>query len=115
MIVTRRTLATLLAGLALVLAGAHEAAADRLDDAKAAGWVGERVDGYLGIVDADAPADVKRLVRDINAERRARYESIAERNDTTLEAVERLAGKKLIERAAPGAYVMDSTGRWKRK
>ena len=49
--------------LVLALAAAPVLAAD-LDGAKAAGQVGERVDGYLGLVDANAPADVKALVEE---------------------------------------------------
>ena len=41
------------------------------------GAVGERVDGYLGVVGSSAPADVAQLVEQINAERRAKYADIA--------------------------------------
>lgn len=100
-------------GLAMMIAGgAH---ADALGDARAAGWVGERVDGYLGLVDRAAPGDVKALVADINAKRRAKYQGIADANGTSLRAVEVIVGRKLIERARPGHYVTDASGRWVRK
>ena len=67
-----------ISALVLVLAAAPVLAAD-LDGAKAAGQVGERVDGYLGLVDANAPADVKALVervKDLEAELSRLYETI---------------------------------------
>ncbi len=100
--------------LVLVLAVGPVLAAD-LDGAKAAGYVGERVDGYLGLVDANAPADVKALVEQVNAGRREKYGEIASKRGVPVEAVAAQAGIKLIERAEPGHYVMDSTGSWKRK
>ena len=90
------------------------ALAGPLDDAKAAGLVGERIDGYLGVVDSGAPADVKRLVEQINAERQAKYAEIAKQQGAG-------AGggpdrrQKLIERAGSGEYVMGADGQWRRK
>jgi uncharacterized protein YdbL (DUF1318 family) len=100
--------------LVLVLAAAPVFAAS-LDGAKAAGQVGERLDGYLGLVDQNAPADVKELVERVNAGRRKKYGEIAAKRGAPTEAVAAQAGAKLVERAQPGHYVMDSTGRWKQK
>jgi len=100
--------------LVLVLAAAPVIAAD-LDAAKAAGQVGERVNGYVGLVDASAPGDVKALVEQVNAGRRKKYGEIAAKRGVPIEAVAAQAGAKLIERTPPGYYVMDSTGRWKKK
>jgi hypothetical protein len=97
-------------GFSMMIAGGADAGA--LDDAKAAGFVGERADGYLGVVDGAAPGAVKALAADINAKRRAKYQGIADANGTSLQAVEAIVGNKLIERAQPGQYVMDATGRW---
>lgn len=95
--------------------GVGPALAAPLDDAKAAGLVGERIDGYLGVVDRSAPAEVRRMVEEINAERRARYAEIAERQGAPVEAVAQIAGEKLIQRARSGEYVMGADGRWRRK
>ncbi len=46
------------------------------------------------------------------APRRAKYQGIADANGTSLQAVEAIVGQKLIERAQPGQYVMDASGRW---
>jgi uncharacterized protein len=98
--------------LALAIAPAQAGA---LEDAKAAGLVGERIDGYLGVVGSNAPADVVQLVEQINAERRAKYAEIAQKQGAPVEAVAQIAGKKLIERAGPGEYVMGADGQWQHK
>ena len=104
----------LVGALALVLAAAP-ALANELDAAKAAGQVGERVDGYLGLVDANAPEGVKELVERVNSGRRQKYAEIAAKRNAPVEAVAAQAGAKLTQRAEPGHYVMDASGRWKRK
>jgi len=101
------------AALALLLAPA--AYADALDDAKASGTIGERNDGTLGFVTSDAPAEVKELVRSINAKRKQRYAEIAKKNGTTPEAVAALAGKKAIEKTRPGNYIQTAGGAWAKK
>ncbi|MCH7943719.1 MAG: YdbL family protein [Proteobacteria bacterium] len=98
--------------LALGLGGA--AHAGQLDDAKAAGWVGERLDGYVGVI-AGAPATATALAGTFNAKRRAKYQGIAAANGTSLQAIEILMGEKLIARARPGEIVMDASGQWVRR
>ena len=100
---------------ALALVPLSEARAGPLDDAKARGLVGERADGYVGIVDPSTPANIVALVKDINGKRRAKYQGIAASNNTSLQAVEAVAGEKLMQRARPGEFIMDATGRWRRK
>ena len=84
-----------------------------LDQAKAQGLVGEQANGYLGVVKSGA--GVGALVRDINTKRKAEYQAIAKRNNTTLQAVEALAGKKAIERTPPGQYVKPPSSGWVKK
>jgi uncharacterized protein YdbL (DUF1318 family) len=105
----------LAAGLAVLLCTAGVAVAVELADAKAAGQVGERPDGYLGLVHDDAPAEVKALVDDVNAKRRAEYAKIAAQNDTSVDVVGTLAGRKLVERTEAGRYVMTPAGKWLKK
>lgn len=106
----RPLLAGLLAALALT------AAALGLDEAKARGLVGERPDGYLGIVaPASAGTEVRELVESVNARRRDEYRRIAEANGVSLDVVRQLAGKKAIERTPAGQWVLLPDGRWTRK
>lgn len=86
-----------------------------LDDAKAKGLVGERIDGYIGSVSSNPSAEVSTLVSDINAARKAEYAKIAKRNGQPVSVVEKLAAAKLIERTWTGHYYMDGAGNWERK
>ena len=63
----RAALAVLLLCLALPASLAH---ADALDDARAAGLVGERPDGYVDAVAPNPPANIQQLITEINAQRR---------------------------------------------
>jgi uncharacterized protein YdbL (DUF1318 family) len=85
-----------------------------LDDAKRTGSVGERADGYLGLVQTEAPVDVEALVKEINNKRRVRYQKIAAANDLTLDQVEALAGKKTIEKTPSGGWILTNGG-WRQK
>ena len=95
--------------------GIGPAQAGPLEDAKAEGLVGERIDGYVGVVDSGAPGSVKSLVDQINAEREAKYAEIAKKQGAPVAAVAQIAGTKLIERAPKGEYVMGANGQWQRK
>ena len=99
----------------LIVLGVHAANAATLDGAKSAGQIGESVDGYVHLVDKDAPADVKALVNDVNNKRGAKYESIAKTRGASAEEVAALAGAKLVERTPAGQYVMDSNAKWRKK
>jgi uncharacterized protein YdbL (DUF1318 family) len=98
----------------LLLATAFGVLAAELDQAKRSGLVGERADGYLGLVVTAVPADVAALVSDVNRRRRAEYERIADQNGLARAEVEALAGRKAIERTAPGDWIFTNGG-WKRK
>ena len=87
-------------------AGDAPAQAGALEDAKAAGLVGERIDGYLGVVDSGAPADVEAAGRADQRRAPGQVRRDREKQGAPVEAVAQIAGKKLIERAAPGEYVM---------
>ena len=67
-----------------------------LDQAKNDGLIGERADGYLGVVDANADAAVVALVNDVNAKRKAEYQRIAAKNGLSLEQVQALATSGVI-------------------
>ncbi|MBA3068204.1 MAG: DUF1318 domain-containing protein [Hyphomonas sp.] len=85
-----------------------------IDAAISAGEVGERIDGYLGVV-GTADAAIVRKVQDINNRRRAVYEQAARDNGTTVQIVAQLAGEKQIAKIQPGQYFMDEAGTWQRK
>lgn len=99
--------------LALLFTGTVLAA--DLGDAKAEGLIGEKPDGYLGLVDSSAPADVRALVQDVNAKRRANYQRIAKQQGAPLAEVEKVGGMTAIDKTQRGHYVMDASGRWVKK
>ena len=99
--------------LALFLLLGAQAHAIDLETAKADGLIGERADGYLGIVVDEAPADVVELVDSVNAKRRQRYQQIAERNQIELADVEARAGQKAIEKTASGGWIFQAG--WQQK
>jgi uncharacterized protein YdbL (DUF1318 family) len=86
-----------------------------LEEAKTQGVVGEQPNGYLGVVQPGASAEVQALVNDVNQKRRQMYEEIARRNSTKLEAVEMLAGKTAIDNTRPGNFVRGPAGQWVKK
>ncbi|HEC26121.1 MAG TPA: DUF1318 domain-containing protein [Gammaproteobacteria bacterium] len=71
------------------------AAALNLAQAKAQGLVKETPSGYIAAVKPSA--EVKALVGQINAGRKAEYQKIAKKRGTPLSVVEQLAGQKLTK------------------
>jgi len=86
-----------------------------LERAKGMAAVGERIDGYVGVVIAQSSAPIEALVKRINTRRREAYELVAQKNGTTVGAVEVIAGERLIARASRGEWVTDADGVWRRK
>jgi uncharacterized protein len=81
------------------------------DAARKAGQVGEKVDGYLGVVGAQ-PASIQNLVADINIRRRANYAQRAQENKATLEEYALTQGCALIARTEPGEKYQTPEGTW---
>jgi len=106
--------ARILKAMVVTLALVAPALALDLDDAKAAGSIGEKPDGYVDVVSASASTEVKALVADVNSKRRAAYAKIAQQNGAPLADVAALAGKKLIEGAPSGTWV-NVGGQWQEK
>lgn len=100
--------------LALMLF-AGMAIAQSLDEAKAAGLIGEKSDGYIGLVQTDAPEAVVELVRSVNRQRRERYAQIARDNDIAINTVAQLAYARAVEATRSGNYIEDANGRWVQK
>ena len=69
--------------------------------ARAAGQVGEQVDGYLGFP-SSANADVHRTADDVNIKRRAIYAERASINHSTVEEYAFTTGCSLILKTKPG-------------
>jgi uncharacterized protein len=109
---TLRKLAFAAAAAGLVLGTAAYAQRDpAYEAARSAGRVGEKMDGYLGIVGAETP-ELRRLVNDINIKRRAVYAEKAQAANATLEEYALTAGCLAIARTAPGEKYQAPDGTW---
>jgi uncharacterized protein YdbL (DUF1318 family) len=108
-------LALRIGAILLTLLFALPASAQSLDQAKAAGEIGERVDGYVGAVGGSPSGQIRALVDKVNDERKAQYAKIAKDRGASVDAVAQIAGKKLVERTAKGGYVMGANGKWQQK
>lgn len=102
-----------LMGLMLSLLLAFGAEAMTLKEAKTAGYLGEQLNGYLGMVKNHAEA--KKLMVNVNAKRKAHYQKLAKKNKISLADVAILAGNKAISKTAKGNYIQNAAGHWVKK
>ena len=101
--------------LLLSMSITNVAMASPLTAPKAAGLIGEQADGYIGYVSSNVPADVRSLVEDTNAKRKAGYQSIAQKQGTSLAEVEKVGGNTALEKTLPGDYIRGANGVWAKK
>jgi uncharacterized protein YdbL (DUF1318 family) len=101
--------------LAAVFASASALAqTPQVNGARAAGAVGERYDGYLGIAAPVQPA-VRSQVASINIQRRSLYSKLGASKGATPQEVGITAGCELLARVALGESYMLSDGVWRRR
>ena len=110
---TRATWAVSAAALALTgLAAPAFAQRDpAYEAARQAGKIGEKPDGYLGVV-GGGDAATKKMVDDLNIKRRALYAQKAQAANATLEEYAMTAGCLAIARTAPGEKYQTPDGNW---
>jgi uncharacterized protein YdbL (DUF1318 family) len=103
------------AALSLVAADAVVAqSASAFVEARRAGIIGERYDGYVGFVTAP-PAALRRQVAGINIRRRSIYTSLAVRRGVTPKLAGIAAGCALLSRISLGEAYLLSDGKWRRR
>lgn len=101
---------------ALLLVFALQAAwAIDLHTAKDRGLVGEANTGFLAPVKQPASAEVRALIADVNAKRRAQFERTARNTGATVEQVRVRFYQLAVQNTRPGHYYQDRSGAWKRK
>ena len=113
----------LLAGGAAVMntaginaAHAQSSAKATVDAAIARGEIGEQISGYLGVVDGASPsASVVDAMKEINIARKTVYTRAAKGGTESASVFAQLTGEKQIAKSAPGTYVKDASGVWKKK
>lgn len=79
--------------------------------ARAAGQVGEKMDGYLGVVGGGSPA-LRAMVDDLNIKRRAVYSQKAQAQHATVEEYAFTSGCLLIAQTAAGEKYQAPDGSW---
>jgi uncharacterized protein len=100
---------------ALVFAPAALAGPDpEIETAKRAGVIGENYEGYLEIRGAVSDG-VRRKVQDINNQRRAVYEDIAEETGVSVAYVASETARKQFDRLDEGEVFRTESGEWKQK
>ena len=105
----------MMAGLAALTTAPASAGDPQIEAAQAQGVVGERIDGYLGIVSGNVDPALLRKLNEINNMRRALYDQTARNTGTTTAQVARVTGEKQVAKARPGEYVMLDDGGWTQK
>jgi uncharacterized protein YdbL (DUF1318 family) len=107
-------LPVLAATCAALISGAGLARAEPRDPAyaaaRAAGQVGEKMDGYLGVIGGGA--EVRAMVDDLNIKRRAVYSQKAQSQHATVEEYAFTSGCLLIAQTSPGEKYQAPDGSW---
>ncbi len=79
-----------------------------------AGQVGERYDGYLGIV-GTPPPELRRQVSAVNIKRRKLYTDLSARRNVTTELAGMATACQLLSQLAVGEAYMLNDGAWRRR
>ncbi len=110
-----QSIRALFVAVALLAAAAigQPALADQLDDLRAQGQIGERVDGYAE-ARSGASAAAQALVQKVNAQRKAIYEKQAKQQNVSVDQVGRVYASKIIGDLPPGAWIKTDAG-WQQK
>jgi len=80
--------------------------------ARANGQIGEKPDGYLGVV-GGGDAQLRAMVDDLNIKRKAAYTQKAAETGSTVEQFAFTSGCNLIARTEPGEKYQAPDGSWK--
>ena len=111
----KKVLLALLAAASLVVptsAPAQDPAA--IAAARRAGLIGERYDGYVGLVTPNASPELRRQVAALNIRRRSLYSNLAARKGVSPEEVGITAACSLLRRIGVGEYYLLGQGGWRR-
>ncbi len=110
-------LAGVLLGALLLAAPASAQADPAIDQAKAAGIVGEQADGFVGVVPgASASADVRARVDQLNIRRRAAYTERAQARGVTVnEMAAAVSCQIFTQRINVGEHYRDENNQWRQR
>lgn len=94
-----------------ILMAASPAFALSLHEARAAGILGEKKDGYVAVLKKSADADA--LAKDVNDKRREEYARIAKEKGQPVNVVATLAAEQIAQTLGSGEQYQDASGSWK--
>jgi hypothetical protein len=100
--------------LSLLAAVPAAAQTPAVNSARAAGTVGERYDGYVGVA-APVSAAVRTQVASINIQRRSLYSRLAASKGVSPQDVGITAGCQLLARVSVGEAYLLGDGVWRRR
>jgi len=86
----------------------------QIQQLKSDGAIGETSDGYVDVVDRKDAKAAATLVEEENADRKAAYKLIADKEGVEVDVVATRAGKRNFERAKAGEWLKEG-GKWKKK
>jgi len=101
-------------GIALLAAAPAAAQTAAVNAARAAGQIGERYDGYIGVA-APVSAMVRSQVTSINIQRRSLYTRLAASKGVSPSDVGITAGCQLLTRIGVGETYLLADGAWRRR
>lgn len=101
--------------IALAILSVHAAYALTLKEAKQAGLVGERNDGYVGYLVNPPSEETKAVVKSVNNKRREVFIDTARKNNLTVEQVALLFYQRAVEETEAGNFFQDPEGNWVEK
>jgi len=84
-----------------------------LHQARNAGIVGEKLDGYVAVL--KSTPEVEALVNDVNSKRRQEYARISKQNNQPVEIVAKLAAQQIIPGLESGNLYQGADGVWKKR
>lgn len=112
---TRRIFMRLLGAFALVVAVPSFAQAASLDEFRAQGVIAERYDGFVELREPNASAEARRIVEQVNAERRQVYQRRAEQQGVPQSEVAKVYAEQILQNAPAGTYFKQPNGSYVRK
>ncbi|MFO7727537.1 MAG: YdbL family protein [Desulfonatronovibrio sp.] len=86
-----------------------------LQEAKDAGYIGEAWTGLVALVDPDAPASARSLVKAENKDRVDLFQIVAGETDTSVEEVARQNRIRMYRLADDDHFIQDQERQWVRK
>ena len=84
-----------------------------LHQARSAGIVGEKLDGYVAAL--QQTPEVNALVADVNAKRKAEYTRISKQNGQPVDVVAKLAAQEIMGKLDAGSSYQGTDGGWKKR